>query len=437
MPQHSEIEAIRSRVLVRVATLIRLRWLAILGQTIAIVIIAFVFAFPMPWQICLLLIAVSAIVNIVLAQRYRTNHRLPPLNVLSILIFDVVQLGILLGLTGGLQNPFAILLMAPVIVSATSLSLAHTLILGGIAAIITSLLVFYRLPLPWFPEETYELPLIFVGGVWVAINCTLAFTAIYAFRVAEEARKLADALTATELVLQREQHLTAIDGLAAAAAHELGTPLATIALVSKEMMNAFPEDGQMREDAALLRNQAQRCSEILQKLTSLSSEGESVIEHQSLTALVEEVIAPLRDFGVQIDVKTSGDDATTPTTMRHPGVHYGLGNIVDNAVDFAKEKVVVQTHWTDTEVLIEIFDDGPGFPADVIPSLGDPFVTSRSKTANNFSNREHGLGLGLFIARTLLERSGAEVTFGSAEERGAKVTARWPRSVFEAKRGSD
>lgn len=279
--------SVGQRSLIRVDTLIRLRWYAIVGQAGAVMVVAMGLGYEVPWSICLLLIAASAGLNILLTWRFKTSHRLEPNDAFTLLAFDIAQLGVLLWLTGGLRNPFAILLLAPVIVSATSLYERHTVGLGLLAIAVISLLAFFHLPLPWDPTNPLFLPDLYVGGVWVALVCTLLFTGIYVFRVAEEARKLANALSATELVLQREQHLSALDGLAAAAAHELGTPLATIALVSKEMLHALPEDDPMREDAALLRSQAERCRDILGKLTSLSSEGETIIEEQSLSALVE------------------------------------------------------------------------------------------------------------------------------------------------------
>ena len=345
MPDTNYVDAIRERVLIRLDTLIRLRWYAIIGQFGAVTIVAFGFRYNLPLLPCVILIALSAALNLVLARRYRANFRLESRNAFALLAFDILQLAALLYLTGGLQNPFSILLMAPVIVSSTSLKRDHTLMLGLLALTVVSLLTHYHLPLPWSAEAPLQMPLRYVVGTWVAITCTLAFTAIYAFRVAQEARKLGDALAATEMVLQREQHLSALDGLAAAAAHELGTPLATIALVSKEMLHALPEDSDLREDAQLLRSQAERCRDILQKLTSLSSASEPIMAQQTLAAMVEEVVAPLRDFGVSIVVVNQGEASDMPVIERNLGLQYSLGNLVDNAVDFARSQVSVDLFW--------------------------------------------------------------------------------------------
>lgn len=432
MPQNftgPQEDAIRGRVLIRLDTFIRLRWYAIIGQVGAIVIVAAILGYSMPWHLCAILIALSAVLNVLLSHHYKSNHRLKADGAFALLAFDVLQLGVLLYLTGGLHNPFAILVLAPVVVSSTSLKRNHTLGLGVLALAVISLLAFFHLPLPWEDGWVLQTPGLFTFGTWIALVCTLAFTAIYAFRVAEETRKLADALAATELVLQREQHLSALDGLAAAAAHELGTPLATIALVSKEMVHTLPADSALSEDAKLLRSQAQRCRDILQKLTSLSSDSEAIMQQQPIMALVEEEVAPLRDFGVKITVNADCDASDMPVIARSPGVHYGLGNLIDNAVDFAESEVVVTVHWDDVFVRLEVSDDGPGFPTSILDKVGEPFVTSRRVPKGS---RPRGMGLGLFIAKTLLERSGAEIFFSNSTSApghlsGAFVSVVWKR----------
>ncbi|RUW11041.1 ActS/PrrB/RegB family redox-sensitive histidine kinase, partial [Mesorhizobium sp. M1A.F.Ca.IN.020.03.1.1] len=242
-----------------------------------------------------------------------------------------------------------------------------------------------------------------------------------------EARLLANALAATELVLQREQHLSALDGLAAAAAHELGTPLATITVVAKEMEKALGEDPKFSEDVKLLRSQSERCREILKRLTSLSSEGEAHLSRLPLTSLVEEVTAPHRDFGISIRLRPGERIGPEPVGQRSPGVIYGLGNLVENAVDFAKNTVTVSWNWDGEEVSFSIIDDGPGFPPEIIDRIGEPYMSTRQGTEAG-----GGLGLGLFIAKTLLERSGATIDFrnSSGLGEGAVVQITWPRGVF-------
>ncbi|MGU3399049.1 ActS/PrrB/RegB family redox-sensitive histidine kinase [Brucellaceae bacterium D45D] len=411
----------------RLTTLVRVRWLAIVGQTAAVMFVALYLQFPFQIGVCFALIAASAWLNLYLSFRFPASHRLTPMAASLGLGFDVLQLAGLLYLTGGLQNPFVIMMVVPVIISATALSARHTLALAFLVVVCTSVLTIRYQPLPWYPGETLDLPLLFVIGIWCAIVSALGFTGVYAYRIAEETRQLGDALTATELILQREQHLTALDGLAAAAAHELGTPLATIALVVKEMQRAHTQDAALSEDIALLHSQTQRCREILQRLTSLSSEGEEHMSRLPFSSLIEEVIAPHRDFGIRLDVHKQEGPKPEPVTRRNPGLLYGLGNLVENAVDFARENVVVTWGWEDNQVSVTIEDDGNGFKPEILDRIGEPYMSSRDS-----SQHGGGLGLGLFIAKTLLERSGAQITFRNRNNpgQGAEVRVIWPRSAF-------
>lgn len=411
----------------RLNTLIRLRWLAIVGQSVAVVAVAYWLGFPLPVSLCFALIASSAWLNLLLAFRFPATHRLTPQAAFGILTFDSLQLAGLLFMTGGLTNPFSLLLTVPVVISATSLPLRLTALLGAMVMASATLLAFFHLPLPWYDGSTLVMPFIYVAGVWLAVLSSIAFTGIYAFRVAEESRLLANALAATELVLQREQHLSALDGLAAAAAHELGTPLATITLVAREMEKALGEDPKYRDDVTLLRSQSERCREILKRLTSLSTEGEAHLARLPMTSLVEEVIAPHRDFGISIRLQPGDRLGPEPVGRRNPGVIYGLGNLVENAVDFAKSQVSVAWSWNDETVTFSVTDDGPGFPPEIIDRIGEPYMSTRQGAEPG-----GGLGLGLFIAKTLLERSGAKIDFGNSSimGEGATVKVAWNRRLF-------
>ncbi len=414
----------------RLETMVNIRWLAILGQTVAVCAVAFGLGYSLPLSACLALIAISAWLNVFLRLQYRASYRLPDIAALALLAYDILQLSMLLFLTGGLQNPFSVLLVVPVVVSAATQSPRQILPLGCLTGIAATLLVFFHMPLPWIETGTLNLPLVYLAGTWVAIVSTLVFTAMYAYRVADEARKLSDALAATELVLQREQHLSTLDGLAAAAAHELGTPLATIALVSKEMMRELTEDSPLMEDAKLLRSQAERCRQILQKLSSLSEEGDDHIGRQPLSSLMEEVAAPHRDFGVTLSL-SPGATLGEPVLARNAGLQYGLGNLLENAVDFASTHVEFAAKWDQASIMVTIRDDGPGFAANMIDRVGEPFLTTRRRDPEATGG---GLGLGLFIAKTLLERSGATVEFANTERSdvtGAVVTIRWARAEID------
>ncbi|HEY8031696.1 MAG TPA: ActS/PrrB/RegB family redox-sensitive histidine kinase [Methylocella sp.] len=415
----------------RVDTLVALRWLALFGQVAALIVTYFGLGFALPLGPCFLVIAASAVLNTGLRLRFGRIERLEDVPAALLLAYDILQLTALLYLTGGIENPFSMLYLAPIMISAVSLSARITLILTLLMIGAVSALTLRHYPLPWFPGEELELPLIYDTGIWVAIVVGAVFIAIYASRVAVEARKLAGALAATELVIAREQHLTQLDGLAAAAAHELGTPLATITLVVKDLQKQLPASDPLEEDLTLLAQETARCRAILGKLASIGGEAGNILDEMSLSLLIEEVAGPHRDFGVHISIVEDGQ-GQEPTCLRNPGILYGLGNLIENAIDFAVSEVRIVAQWNESRVRIVIEDDGPGFSPDVIGRVGEPYVTT--KNARRAKTEEGaGLGLGLFIAKTLLERSGAIV---KAENRvfpstGAVVSILWERAAFE------
>src|SRR4249919_3144165 len=288
---------------VRLDTLLRLRWLAIIGQTTAVVVVFYGLDFPLPIWGCLAVIALSAWLNVALRVRFTPTQRLEPERAAWLLAFDIAELAVLLFLTGGLENPFAFLFLAPVLLSATALPPRITVMLGAFAVICATVLVFAHYPLPWDADDPLELPWIYLLGVWLSILLAIGFIGVYAWQITEEGRQIAEALAATELVLAREQHLSQLDGLAAAAAHELGTPLSTISVIARELERAIALDAPHGDDVRLLREQATRCRDILAKITELPGGGEP-FDRMRLTALIEEVVAPHRNFGVTIDVAT-------------------------------------------------------------------------------------------------------------------------------------
>jgi two-component system, sensor histidine kinase RegB len=423
------------RRFVRLSTLIRLRWLAIGGQLLAIGMVSLALGFSMPVLPCLMLVTCSVFLNVYLSLRYPATQRLKPTRAAVLLGYDICQLGALLMLTGGLMNPFALLIIVPVVVAAGAMPVGHTAVLAELTALIVVGLLLYHLPLPWVPDETLTIPPILTAGMALAILCTMAFAALYAGRVASEARDLSDALAATELVLQREQHLSAIDGLAAATAHELGTPLGTIAVIAKEMERSLGKDERHKEDVALLRSQSERCRDILRRLTSLSAESEALMQSVSLHAIVEEAVLPHREFGIAIHVEQGKAEGPEPIARRNPGLIYSIGNLVENAVDFAKSEVRINPSWTKDKVTLTIIDDGAGYPPSIIDHIGEPYRSHRPHSGDSETAQSAGggLGLGLFIAKTLIERSGAQIAFSNAfdDKLGARIVLQWPRAVFE------
>ena len=417
---------------VRLDTLVRLRWLAIIGQSTAVLVVYYGLDFDLPIYACVAAIILAAWLNVALRLRFHMTQRLEPDRAAWLLAFDIAELAVLLFLTGGLQNPFAFLFLGPVLLSATALPPRFTLLLGGFAVACATVLVFVHYPLPWDSEDPLQLPPIYMMGVWMCILLAIGFIGVYAWQITEESRQLSDALAATELVLAREQHLSQLDGLAAAAAHELGTPLSTISVIARELERAIAADAPHGDDVRLLREQAKRCRDILAKLTELSAGGEP-FDRMRLTALIEEVVAPHRNFGVTIDVITPSDRAAEPVGARNPAILYGLGNLLENAIDFAHDRVLVDAKWDEASVAVTISDDGPGFAPEILTRIGEPYVTSRRHHLNDTGEEPTGLGLGFFIAKTLLERSGATLSFENRAipERGAVVRLHWSRSDFE------
>lgn len=426
----------------RLHTSVRLRWVAILGQLAAVAVVTGLYSFSMPVGICLILISLSAWLNVYLSIRFPARYRLNTTFATSLLAYDALQLSALLYLTGGIQNPFTLLLVAPVTVSAATQPLRSTIMLGAITLLAVCFLVTNYYPLPWIEGFRFELPRDYKLGILAAIVASMVFLAIYTWRISKEARLMSAALAATDMVLASEQRLHALDGLAAAAAHELGTPLSTIVLVAKELERELGSDSRYIEDLSLLRSQAQRCREILQKLTKKPDEQDPMHASVSVREILDESVGPHKISGKRVVVTAQpimgaeGEGRIEPVGERRPGVIYGLGNILENAVDFATSEVEIAARWSADDVTVTIADDGPGFPAEVMDTIGEPYVSTRRFSEKR--EREHsGLGLGFFIAKTLLERSGASVNFSNRPEprHGAVITVAWPRKAFERRSG--
>ena len=412
----------------RIDTLSKIRWLALFGQLVAVLITAFILRFKLPVFLCIAVITTSSIVNIFVQLFSMKIFRLSDWQATALLTFDIFQLGALLYLTGGLENPFSILVLAPVTIAAVSLPPHKIWLIASFMVFVVSLLAVEHQPLPWYDSQPIDFPSLYRFGLWIAIMVGCAFICAYASRVAGEARTLNQALTAVELVLARENHLSQLDGLAAAAAHELGTPLATIALVTKELSNAgLPSE--FSDDLILLRQEVQRSKSILSRLASLSSVDRIAFDARKISIFLEEIVAPHRQAPIPLNIDTSGSGGE-PLATPSPAIVYGIGNFIDNALDFAKTRVTIEGRWTETMVRISILDDGPGFAANVIDRIGEPYITSHIDRRIK-AELGSGLGLGVFIAKTLLERTGAEIKFSNGAGSGAIVQIQWNRFRFE------
>ena len=319
---------------------------------------------------------------------------------------------------------------APITLAASSLPWRFAASLAAFAGACALALALWSLPLPWRPDQAFSVPIVYRLGAAAGICAGIAFTAGYGWLSARQARRMELALHVTQAVLAREQRLSALGGLAAAAAHELGTPLATLSVVAKELAREGPES--IREDVRLLLSQTERCREILRRLTETPDAEDAVHARMSLVQLLHEVIEPHIGAPVRVEaVVTGAPGATAPDVRRMPEVLRAMTSLVDNAVDFAASDVLITARFDQSSVSIEVRDDGPGFAPDVLGKLGQPYVTSRPSGENSRSSHS-GMGLGFFIAKTLLERTGARLEFKNGKGGGAIVAARWSRDTVEA-----
>ncbi len=430
---------------VRLRTLILLRWLAIGGQLAAILAADLVFQVRLPIGLCYLAVGTAIIANLVAMFVFPKSKRLSEVEAMLTLLFDISQLAFLIFLTGGLNNPFALLILVPVTISASALELRTTILLGAVAVALVTVISVVHVPLTLADGTTLTVPTMFGFGFWLSIVIGIVFLALYSRRVATEIRSMSDALLATQMALAREQKLTDLGGVVAAAAHELGTPLATIKLASTELVEELADRPTLREDAELIRAQADRCRDILRSMGRVGKD-DLLLRQAPLGTVLREAAEPHMSRGKSVTFTLTADDTDgrQPTVLRRPEIIHGLRNLVQNAVDFADQRVWIDAVWTSAAVSVRISDDGEGYPQHVLGRIGDPFVRSRRTAEATDARREYeGMGLGLFIAKTLLERSGAELSFANGtdpflrqgehpERSGAIVEVVWQRASIAA-----
>lgn len=432
---------------IRLRTLILLRWVAIIGQFAAITVAQQSYGLQLELGLCYLAIGVSVMGNLTAILLFPQNKRLSEFENFLMVLFDLLQLGILLYLTGGLNNPFALLLVGPVTISASVMSTRSALIVGGVAVALTTLLALFHLPLVTDQGQVLEIPDLLLFGKWAAIIIAIVFIGAYSHRISAEVQSMSEALSATHMALAREQKLTDLGGVVAAAAHELGTPLATIKLASSELIEELDDRAELKEDAALIREQADRCRDILRDM-GRAGKDDLHLRQAPLSTVIHESAEPHINRGKAVHFAEGpgqNGGVQQPSILRKPEIIHGLRNLIQNAVDFARSNVWVEAEWTDTTIAVSIMDDGRGYPSHIIGRIGDPFM--RRRRADRSSRPEYeGMGLGLFIAKTLLERSGAELNFANgsdpyqsltdqSDRRGAIVRVVWPRRVIDAQTG--
>jgi len=426
---------------VQIRTFIIIRWIAIVGQVIAITVAVRHFDLQLNLLLCFSAIGALTITNLGAMYAFPQIRHLNETQLAFMFLFDIIQLAVLLYLSGGLHNPFSLLILVPVAISATVLQSRATVVLGTVTIALTTLIGLYYIPLHTSDGTILEMSDMFLFGFWVAILIGTVFLGVYVRRVTSEIDSMSEALLATQMALSREQKLTDLGGVIAAAAHELGTPLATIKLVSRELIDDLKNQPQQKEDAELIHAQTDRCRDILHSMGQ-TGKDDLLIRYAPISAVIEESASPHTDRGKPVTISLLPSENTLknqPNIRRHPEIIHGLRNLIQNAVDFADRQIWIDIIWTDSQIIIKIIDDGSGFPPHIIKRIGDPFVSNR-KNAPQQKNRPgyKGMGLGLFIAKTLLERSGGELSFAngcdpflSGQERpmrsGAIVQVIWPR----------
>jgi two-component system sensor histidine kinase RegB len=417
----------RGRVSLR--TLVFIRWVAITGQAVTLLIVHKVMGFSLPLQIALGVVGASVIINLVNSFQQPGSVRLDDHDLMLHLAYDIVQVAALVYLTGGLQNPFSLMVLAPVTVGASILSRPSIAMLSAITIGAISLLARWHQPLPW-NHDLPKFPSLYILAVWISLLLATLFIAAYTWAVTEEGRRIRDAYSETRLALAREQRMSAVGALAAAAAHELGSPLSTITVVAKELARDLPPDSPYAEDVQLLLSETARCRTILAELSQKPHDDRTnPFETLPISLLVESAGEPHRRGAADIVYETEGDQATQPTVARRPEILHGLGNLIQNAMQFARSRVEVMTSWDDRLVSVEVADDGPGFSSQVQSRLGQPYLSGRDDGAGH-------MGLGIFIAETLLQRTGAVLQFANAPLGGAVVRVTWPRQVWSTPQGA-
>ena len=427
---------------VRLRTLSNLRWLAVAGQSAALFLVYFALGYPLPILYCATAIAVSGALNIALALRYPPAHRLTNREATFYLAFDVLQLAALLYLTGGIANPFALMFLAPVVIAAATLNLGNVLILAFIAFASVSVIAVVHRPLPWPQGDALLLPQLYQAGIWTALVIGIGFTSVYAWRIASESSRMSAGLAATQLALAREHRLAALGALATAAAHELGTPLGTIAVVARELERSLPANSTDLDDVRLLREQAERCRTIIARLANPEEAMLGATARLPLGPFLEDLVAAHRgeDIEIRITVTPPAKESAVPQVWRAPELLHGLDNIIENAADFAHSLVAVHAGWDEEFLHISVADDGPGFAPEIFSTLGEPYITSRpgrnALGENDMGpqgplDQHEGMGLGFFIAKILLEQTGGVVKAENPAGGGAQVSIRWARGVID------
>ena len=397
-------------------TLVFLRWIALIGQFSAITLVYFYLKLEFLFEFAYLIILIGIFTNLYLQFKIKPIL-IKDLNASIFLIYDLFQLAALLYLTGGISNPFSILIIIPAIVSSTFLSMGTTIILGILTVILLFSLSFFHYPLPGIHEYSETFPKLYLTGYIIAIIVGLVFLCYFGIRFSGESKRRTDAINKVQQVLAKEYELESLGGQAAAAAHSLGTPLATINVVASELKKELASNKELSKDIDLLISQTKRCGEILKQISKKQIKDDEFFKKTKLEDLLEEIIESFKETTSKKIYLDSSNDKNKILISRSPEIIYGLRNFIGNAVKFSKAQVKIELISDKNIIEIIVQDDGPGFPDDIIGFLGEPYIKSKSSLVD----QNAGTGLGTFLGKTLLERSGAKLSFSNIKNKGASV----------------
>ena len=397
-------------------TLVFLRWIALIGQFSAITLVYFYLKLEFLFEFACLILLIGILTNLYLQFKIR-SVLIKDLNASIFLIYDLFQLAALLYLTGGISNPFSILIIIPAIVSSTFLSMGTTIILGVLTVILLFSLSFLHYPLPGIHEHSETFPKLYLTGYIIAIIVGLIFLCYFGIRFSGESKRRTDAINKVQQVLAKEYELESLGGQAAAAAHSLGTPLATINVVASELKKELASNKELSKDIDLLISQTKRCGEILKQISKKQIKDDEFFKKTKLEDLLEEIIDSFKETTSKKIYLDTSNDKNKILISRSPEIIYGLRNFIGNAVKFSKTQVKIELISDKSIIEIIIKDDGPGFPDDIIEFLGEPYIKSKSSLVD----QNAGTGLGTFLGKTLLERSGAKLSFSNIKNKGASV----------------
>jgi len=417
----SEVFTSKDNIQLDKRTLVILRWIAIIGQYLTISIVYFVLKFELPFFYCSTIILIGILTNFYLQFQFKKNQ-LNNFTSTFFLFYDLIQLSLLLYLTGGVTNPFTILLIVPAIVSSTFLTLRSTINLSFITIIILILLTINHLPLPHSGELHFHVPDIYLYAVPIAIIIGLTFLTYFGVRFGIESRKRTEALNKLELILAKEHELESIGLQAAAAAHSLGTPLSTITVIARELEKEIGNNPKYSKDIDLLLSETKRCSDILKDLSKDQLEEDSFLSDIKIEELLSAIVRSFTEISEKKISLLVEQNKLNPQIERTLEITYGLRNFIGNAVKYSNSSVDVILESNNKITEVKVCDDGPGFSEDILNVLGEPYIRSKNKIISSKS----GLGLGTFIGKTLLERMKANVSFDKCPNiNGAMVTIKW------------